>query len=256
MIKPISEDPLPFGKTALAKVFFLDRSVNRSKIAMYACSGVFVAVLAVYQIGRFDKKSSKAYLEANAMYAKWQDPSVFNKLEKLVSMHPELQTKFGGMIAQRLLSTGETKRATAYMTAALERAKGLISPCYTHFSETTLLIAEGKLTIALEESKQLKDILERNASLWEQRESEQRSGGLLYAYNLIRIAALERELGSKEGEKAAWEEVMYNAGWAKAEMPVKTYDPKSYALLARNFQSGSFSLLDYIEQRKKELGAS
>lgn len=254
MIKPIVEDPLPFGRAALAKIFFLEGSLNWSKIIMYACSGICIALLAIYQFGRFERKSPQAYLEANAMYAKWQDPQAFNKLEKLVSLHPELQTKFGGLIAQRLLSIGETKRATAYMTAVLERAQGLISPYYAQFSETTLLIAENKLTIALEESKQLKSDLEKEASLWEQMESQQRSGGLLYAYNLIRIAALERELGSKEGERAAWDELMCNAGWSKVEVPTKTYDPKAYETLARNFQSGSFSLLDYIKQRKKELG--
>ena len=253
MTKLKSEDPLPFGRAALAKIFFLDRSMNRSKIAIYACSGIFVAMLAMYQFGRFEGKSPSAYREANAMYAKWRDPQAFNKLEKLVSSHPELQTKFGGLIAQRLLSTGETKRATAYMTKALERAQGLISPYYTRFSETTLLIANGKFMIALKEAKQLKSDLEKDAFLWEQMDSQKRSGGLLYAYNLIRIAALERELGSKEGEKAAWEEILCNAGWSKVEEPVKTYDPKAYATLARNFQSGSFSLLDYIKQRKKEL---
>lgn len=249
-----SKDPLPFGKAALAKIFFLDRPLNFSKIAIYACSGVFVAMLAIYQVSALTKKSSTAYLQANAMYAKWQDPQVFHQLEKLVSLHPELQGKFGGLIAQRLLSIGETKKATTYMTKALERAQGLISPYYTHFSETTLLIAEDKLVTALEESKQLKSDLEKDLSLWEQRESQQRSGGLLYAYNLIRIAALERELGSKEGEKAAWEELMCNAGWSPVAVPAKTYDPKAYETLARNFQSGSFSLLDYIKQRKKELG--
>ena len=123
MTKLKSEDPLPFGRAALAKIFFLDRSMNRSKIAIYACSGIFVAMLAMYQFGRFEGRSPSAYREANAMYAKWRDPQAFNKLEKLVNSHPELQTKFGGLIAQRLLSTGETKRATAYMTKALERAQ-------------------------------------------------------------------------------------------------------------------------------------
>lgn len=253
MIKPESEGPLPFGRAALAKIFFLDRSVNKSRIAIYACSGLCVAVLAAYQFGKSDTALPKVHLEANAMYAKRDDPLVFNKLEKLVSMHPELQTKFGGAIAQRLLILGDTAKATAYMTAALERARGLISPYYTHFSKTTLLIAEGKLAVALEESKKLKSTLEKETSLWEKIGSEDRPGGLLYAYNLMRIAALERELGSKEGEKAAWEEIMCNAGWAKVNPPGKTYDPKSYVLLARNFQSGCFSLLDYIEQRKKEL---
>ncbi|MDR2539106.1 MAG: hypothetical protein LBC45_00530 [Chlamydiales bacterium] len=248
-----SEDPLPFGRAALAKIFFLDRSVNRSKIAIYACSGIFVSMVAMYQFGRFESKSPSVYREANAMYAKWRDPQTFHKLEKLVSSHPELQTQFGGLIAQRLLGIGETKKATTYMIKALERAQGLVSPYYTRFSETTLLIADDQLVVALEEAKQLKSDLEKDAFLWEHMDSQKRSGGLLYAYNLMRIAALERELGSKEGEKAAWEEILRNAGWSKAEEPAKTYDPKAYATLARNFQSGSFSLLDYIKQRKKEL---
>jgi hypothetical protein len=34
---------------------------------------------------------------------------------------------------------------------------------------------------------------------------------------------------------------------------MKTYDPEAYSLLAKNFSQGDVSLLDYIEQRKKEL---
>ena len=80
-----------------------------------------------------------------------------------------------------------------------------------------------------------------------------RSGGLLYAYNLIRIAALEKEVGSSAGELAAWDELLENAGWKSATSTSKMVDPEVYAVLQHTFQDGKLSLYDYIAKRKEEL---
>ncbi|MBI2810774.1 MAG: hypothetical protein HYX67_08110, partial [Candidatus Melainabacteria bacterium] len=101
--------------------------------------------------------------------------------------------------------------------------------------------------------KRLRDDLEKDDVFWDGRDKFVKSGAILYAYNLVRIAALERELGSKDGELKAWEELERNAGWNDRPANLKTYDPEAYALLEQNFTRGDVSLADFIAQRKKEI---
>lgn len=106
---------------------------------------------------------------------------------------------------------------------------------------------------ALDEAKRLKLDLQSDDAFWESRDKLVRSGAILYAYNLVRIAALERELHSKQGELKAWDELVCSAGWEDTPPISKMYDPEAYALLAKNFTQGDVTLRGYIEQRRKEL---
>ena len=113
-----------------------------------------------------------------------------------------------------------------------------------------------RLTIeALKEAKQLKVDLEQDQTFWTQRDKSIKSGTVLYAYNLLRIASLERAVGSVQGELTAWDELLQNSGWNKQPKNPQTYDPEAYSLLASNFQEGETSLLDFIKERQTVLEA-
>src|SRR5580700_10398436 len=139
-------------------------------------------------------------------------------------------------------------KTDAYAKFDLINSQELTSPYYARFSQNTLTISQGKYAQALEEAKSLKTDLEKDDAFWEGRDKFVRSGTILYAYNLLRIATLEKELGSKEGELKAWEELVQHAGWKGEPVNMKMYDPDAYALLKQNFSQGDVSLLDYIEQ--------
>lgn len=253
------EEQLPIGRAAFAKAFCADWISEHSKTILFSFLSLFVLSFCLFQLmGKFSSGSKSDYLEAQNAFSVWSegeesDPKALKNLEKPLSRHPELQAKFGNHIAQRLLSLGEAKKADGYISAALKRTRELTTPYYSRFTDNTLAISHGKFEPALEEAKRLKADLEQDDAFWEGRDKFVKSGTILYAYNLLRIAALERQVGSKEGELKAWEELVKNAGWKERPVNMKMYDPEAYALLAQNFTQGDVSLLDFIEQRKKEL---
>lgn len=253
------EEQLPIGRVALAKVLCADWITEHSKTILLSLITLIVLVFFLFQLmGKFSVGAKSDYLEVQKAFATWvsqetEDHRSFKNLEKPLRRHPELQAKFGNQIAQRLLGLGDVNKADAYAKAALVRSQDLTSPYYSRFSRNTLLISQGKYLEAIDEAKRLKTDLEKDETFWEGRDKFVRSGTILYAYNLMRIASLERQVGSKEGELKAWEELIQNAGWKNLPVNMKTYDQEAYALLAQNFTQGDVSLLDYIEQRKKEL---
>jgi hypothetical protein len=254
-----SKEQLPIGRAALAKVICAEWITEHSKTILLSCITLIVLAFFLFQLlSKFSIGKKSDYLEVQRAFSAWvsqetQDNKLLKNLEKPLTRHPELQAKFGNQIAQRLLSFGDINKADIYAKAALVRSQDLTSSYYSRFSRNTLAISQGKYLEALEEAKSLKNDLEKNDAFWENRDRFAPSGTILYAYNLVRIASLERQLGSKEGELRAWEELVKNAGWKGQPAEMKMVDPEAYALLAQNFTQGDISLLDYIEQRKKEL---
>lgn len=253
------KDQLPIGRAAFAKTICADWISEHSKTILLALGSLIVLSFCLFQlIAKFSTGKKSDYLEVQSAFGAWvsdekQDPKTLKSLEIPLARHPELEAKFGTHIAQRLLCLGDVKKAGKYATAALNRATSLTSPYYERFSRNTLKISQGQFLPALEEAKRLKADLENDDAFWEGRDKFIRSGTILYAYNLARIAALERQIGSTEGELKAWDELVRCAGWKDSPSQIKTYDPEAYALLAQNFTQGDVSLLDYIEQRRKEL---
>jgi hypothetical protein len=250
---------LPIGRAALAKALCAEWISEHSKtILLSLITLIFLSFFLFQLVGRFSKEKTSNYLQVQKAFHAWvaqesQDPSLLNKLEQPLKSHPELEAKFGTHIAQRLLGLGQGDKANPYANAALNRSKELTSPYYSRFSQNTLRISQGKYAEALQEAKRLKEELEGDDLFWEGRDPLIRSGTILYAYNLLRIASLEGELGYKEGELKAWEELAQNAGWQGQQVNNKTYDPEAYRLLVQNFTQGDISLLDFIEERKKTL---
>jgi hypothetical protein len=254
-----SKDELPIGRAALAKAFCADWISEHSKTILLSFVTLIVLSFFLFQLtGKLSNGKKSDYLQVQKAFHNWlsketQDPQLLSNLEKPLRSHPELEAKFGTHIAQRLLGHDEVRKADVYASAALKRTQELTSPYYSRFSRNTLVISQGKYAEALEEAKRLKKELETDDAFWDGRDKFIRSGSILYAYNLVRIASLQRQLGSKEGELEAWEELVRNAGWKDRPVNLKTYDPEAYALLAQNFSQGDITLLDFIEQRKKEL---
>lgn len=250
---------LPLGRAAFAKVFSAEWISENSKTILLSFITLIVLSFTLFQfMGRSPLSKKSDYWEVHKAFNAWSaqeghDQKMLKSLEGPLSHYPELEAKFGAHIAQRLLYFGDVKKADRYAKAALNRVGDLMSPYYERFSRNSLLITQGQFAPALEEAKRLKSELENDDAFWERRDKIVRSGTILYAYNLLRIASLERQLGSKEGELKAWEELVNNAGWNGSPRNVKTYDPQAYELLAQNFKQGDVSLLDYIEQRKKAL---
>lgn len=193
------------------------------------------------------------FMAAEIAYNKWESGKEgLIKLEQIIQKHPELHAKYDGGIVQKLLQSSEHGLANSYASTVLKRI-GNFSPHYTQFAQGSLAIAEGKLSEALKEAKGLKKNMEDDENFWKGQSRVVRYGSLLYAYNLLRIAMLEKAAGSAEGELIAWKEFKQKAGWEGVKNLSKTYDPEAYQLLQENFQKQEISLLDYINYRENKI---
>ncbi|MBS0653798.1 MAG: hypothetical protein JSR39_09800 [Verrucomicrobia bacterium] len=253
------EDKLPIGRIAFAKSACIDWVSDHSKTVLISLASLLILLFTLFQVtGKFSGSRRSDFIEAQSAYSAWvaakiSNDELFKKLEKPLKRSPELQAKFGALVAQHFLTINDPKNAEAFAKQSWKRTGNLLSPYYTEFSKTSLLVSQGKLQEALVAARGLKSKMAEDTKFWESRDKMIRSGGLLYAYNLIRIAALEKEVGTPVGELAAWDELLANAGWTSAAASSKMFDPEVYSVLQRTFQDGKLSLYDYIAKRKAEL---
>ncbi len=254
-----TQDSLPIGRAAFARALCSHWVAANPKLITAACTTFVVLIFCLFKLsGGFLASGRPNYFEVHKAFSAWmledgQGQTAFQALEGPLRDYPELETKFGARIAQRMLALGDAKRADSYARAAIHRAGDMTSPYYERFSRNTLAISRGQFQMALDEAILLKTELEQDDRFWQERDKLIRSGTVLYAYNLMRIASLQRQLGSREGELEAWQELIRNAGWREGPSSLKTYDPEAYSLLAQNFSQGDVSLLEFIDYRCKQL---
>lgn len=240
-------------KVPVGKFGFINRDAIewvRSHLKTIA-TGALALIIGLFGITRFMNIGSQDdYRIVERTYQKWdgQKGEQLASLQKILKRHPELHAKYDGAIAQKLLSSSETGLASSYGKAALKRMGDF--PYYTDYTNCSLLIGDNKLAEALQNAKQLKISMENDEAFWQQKSQAVRHGGILFAYNLLRIATLEKAVGTPQGELAAWREFKANAGWQEGQPTSKTYDPEAYQLIQENFQNDELSLMDYIQHRE------
>jgi len=260
-MKERKNETIVIGRIALAKADWSDWLADNGKMVLIIATALIVLLFSIYQmIGKFSGRSRSDFTQADIAFSQWAskekfDPELFKQLQKPLSSHPELNQKFGAMIAQRLLSFNEGKKAQFFGQAALKRTQGASTDYYTQFSKSSLMISDGKLKEALVEAKKLKLALEEDVGFWASQPRTARSGSLLYAFNLVRIAFLEKEAGSPMGELLAWQELIRKSGWNGVPAESPTYDPEAYGALLHNFKEQDVSLLDYIHTRLNALSS-
>lgn len=255
----MAEDRLPIGRVAFARSICIEWISENSKTVLLSLAAGVVLLFTLFQVvGKFSGARHSDFIEVQSAYSNWvaakaSDDQLFKKLEKPLKGNAELQAQFGALVAQHFLALNDSNNAEKFAKQAWKRTGDLLSPYYAQFSQTSLLISQGHFAKALEASRQLKTKMAEDAAFWSSRDPMVRSGSLLYAYNLIRLASLEREAGSPAGELAAWDELLANAGRTPADASSKLADPEVYSILQRTYRDGKLSLYDYIVQRKTEL---
>jgi hypothetical protein len=216
---------------------------HRKGLMTYGLGALAVLMSAYAFYSRSHPSMTGDFFSASALYQKWaggdlNDRELLKKLEALLDRHPELHPKFDALIAERLLMWDEPKGAALYLTSALDRVDEN-SSFYSQFAKTTLAVSEGKFVHALEDAKSLREEMSQDPTLMTGGKG-MHWGGMLYAFNLIRIAMLEQEAGSKEGEVAAWDELI----------GLREKDEEAFTLINYHFREGALSLFDYIQHRK------
>ncbi|MFS8564349.1 MAG: hypothetical protein LVR00_08635 [Rhabdochlamydiaceae bacterium] len=244
-------EQIPIGKFGYVKKHIVDWFSSRVNLIVVGSLGLLALLIAGGPLINWAKGGSQLdYIQAESVCSNWEvTKDGLAQLQKLMHKHPELHQKYDSVIAQKFLSSSQSGLAATYASATLKRI-GEFSPYYTKFATGSLMIAEGHLKEALEDAKNLKMQLAVDNSFWSQKSQIAPHGSLLYAYNLLRIATLEKELGSPEGELAAWKELKQNAGWGENKIISQMYDPEAYFLIQQNFKKQDISLLDYINHRE------
>lgn len=154
----------------------------------------------------------------------------FKKLEQVIKRHPELHAKYDGPIAQILISRNSFSEALPYAAGAIQRTKAENEPYFYSYAQNTILIAEKNYNEALKNSVALKTQIANKEPV-------------LFGFNLIRIASLQQQLGSKSEELNAWKE------WKQ----FAASDTKSAQKVINHFKDGDVSITNYIEAREKIL---
>ncbi|MCI5051631.1 MAG: hypothetical protein MRY21_00665 [Simkaniaceae bacterium] len=202
---------------------------------------------------RYTMGSSKAELEfqqAQEVLNDWEksleaDPSLLNQLGDSMKRHPELATKLGSSIAQLYLTLGLRDEASEYRKYHEEK-KLQVKKAYTEFTRGTYLIADGRYDEALNETQDLRAHLNELNSVLENKEY----GGALYAFTLLRLASLHKELQNRDEELTVWAELKTYLNGHEEHGEVIQRDLEEFL---GHFTEDKISLFDYISARENLL---
>jgi hypothetical protein len=163
--------------------------------ASAALAGVFLLIF------HFNSASdAMSYVKAESAFSAWEaspeNEKLYAAMRSAMASVPALGKKHEAAIAQKLIEMEKIDEALIMAQRSLRRVKEE-APFHVAFAENSLLIEKGKVQQALENAVALK----------ERMVVEKKAGVLLYAYNLLRIASLQRELQNRPGEKAGLEEL-------------------------------------------------
>lgn len=218
--------------------------INHGRTLLWVLAAIIVALILIFRMGvSRNERTEGDYLQADYQFQLFARPATqdhspelaFTQLQAILERHPELHAKYDGLIAQTLLSRGETDKALPYVTKALQRTENENSPYYTEYSQVTLLISKKAYPEALERSLALQQKMSESS------EQTHSFGSSLIASNLLRIALLQQELGQKENELATWEK------WKEY---LQGQHAHAFTEQLNALQIDSISLMNYIQARE------
>lgn len=197
--------PLSFEETWLDSPALQWILQNLKQIGYAALVIVLLLVTASRFFSSRSSQNEKDYLEGiealSALNTTDKTEESLDELKALVIRHPELQPAYDGVIGQQLLIQSQEPQAKPFIDRTFQRVEKELPSPYLNYAHTSLLISEGKQTEALEQAYRLKENMLAGLG------NKDTGGGVLYAFNLMRIALLERTFSHKELEEKAWEEL-------------------------------------------------
>jgi len=208
---------------------------NYGTLMAYGFLGVVTILVIAYQFTRSrESHSFTDYMRADRVYHHFmqadlsEEPEAFEQLERLMARYPDLKQKYEGKVAQVLIAKDRPEMARPYIDQMIKRSEQEGFPTFLDYTKTTLLITEGEYDDAYQQALALQPQLQ---------EEDQ-----LYAFNLLRLAILERQLGLLKPELEHWEQILAAADNNDAIKEMLTH-----------VQEGQVSLNTYIQDRVSEL---
>lgn len=233
---------------------FMTKLLSYKQTVLYVCIGVTALSLGVsFWISRGEKTSHQFFKVEESLVEMGDtvamDAKAAESLEATLRTYPELAGRVGDILAQHFLTMRQVESAEKYAEAAFQRTSFAKSH-YTDFARNSLLIEEKEYSKALEASNRLKDeMLEDGAWMTDD------FGGMLFGFNLIRIAFLNQLLGSSDRELEGILEVKKFLGWGLQANERGVMDDKIGKALLKHFSDQNVSMIDYFNERELELKA-
>lgn len=214
---------------------------NLLKYRKQLLTGTLVTALLILGIFKYtssrNQEAAIDYLNAEKFFtnfaAKGADAeasqSDLNQLQQILSRYPNLHAKYDGQLAQILIDRSQITEALPFAKLALERTHAENAPYYSKYSQTTLVIGEKKYEQALEQARMLQNELTAEKVADDE---------VLLAFNLLRIAMLQQQLGLKAEERATWLDLQQRSSKSKA-----------FASQLEHLHEGKMTLSEYIAAR-------
>lgn len=259
----------PATSPQLSFLDFMDEGRITDWLSMHAKNIIFgiaatlAIIVAIFTFSsRQTSKAEQEYLQAASDFALFtkavevqHGPAVkeaYERLQTLMSKHPELHAAYDGALGQTFLNRNELDAARPYVKATLARTASDALPLYAQFANTTLVIGEKNYSQALKEAIALQQTMNDEVAQIPQT-ADRSFGDELFALNLLRIAILQQEQGDRAGELKTWQEWKGYAGLDKGDSNSLKISPVAFRYAIQQLAVGSVSLPDYIAHREKEL---
>lgn len=220
-----------------------------------------LALFIIFKFSLYKTKSEGEFLSAKNAYGQWEkskdlEDSNFQTLRGFIKKHPELAVSYENLIVQQILALGKEQKANLFIENFIKRHADKPSTYYTQFAKTTLLIEKGELEKAFLEANSLKEAMLSDKNFWESQKTP-RFGSILFAFNLVRVAMLSKNLKKGEEELIAWRELKQYAKWdQESEKSISNLDKDAFDVMLNHFTDQNLSLKDYIKHREAKLLAS
>lgn len=227
---------------------------NRSWVVTIV-SVLLLCLMIAWQIPSFFFKNSYKddVLLAESIFAKWKASpekiELFESLHDLLQKRPKLQRRYEGLIAQVIIQSRQSKILEPISKMGFQQLQEDTS-LYVLYGEASMLIHQKSLSQALEISKRLEKSI--SIDLDELGENQGLSTiNLLYGFNLIRIALLQKDLGRAQDELQTWQNVESFLHWGKNQL---SHGQASLTeIIIDNFRDKQVYLPDFIRARKQAL---
>ncbi len=215
---------------------------NKWNIA-YGIAFFFMAVFLLYRFfAGAQLKNEKDFFEADNLASKLSVAAEAEKslveLKQIVSIHPELEAKYDGVMAETYLLLDKPDDAKPLIERNLKRIDE--SPYSQKSATIALLVGENKLQEAKDQTLSLKKDLESlNPNPFP----------ILYLYNFYRLISLNNALGNAAEEKALineWFNLPKNGG-------KYSITPFIFDAFINTLNLGEVSFLNYIQDRQNRL---
>jgi hypothetical protein len=230
--------------------------VTNGRTIAYGCLGILIALLAMVRLGWIGnaqtfENEQKAQKEYTAFIKDPLAPTAEETLKTLtddLNRYPSLRPQYEGKVAQQWIILNKPAEAEPLVNNSLKRTQHLLEPEYRDYSTITLMIQDGKIKEALEQSKRLQ---EHFVSLAQKDQQHQLPyGDTLFASNILRIAFLQNQLNLSDLEDKTWIEWKeYRDG--KQDLPV-AISPTVFQSIEAIYTEGQVGLSDYIKLRTKK----